>query len=362
MKNIERLAHKKLEEILLDSGTVDRGKLEECLRKSRATGQPLEDILIHAEALTEDSLAELLANRLQLPYLSLENYDIPKELLERIPKTLMAKHKFLPIDQFDEVLSIMIGCVPSYEMLEEIHVVTQSDLFVYVGRLSEIGKTLETHQPSAAEVEIGATTATPRGAELTTGWESIFDIADQNVQKDLKKKGEDAGTFDSGEESEYEDLVSGGEAPKSLEDQISQAFGEEIATAPKSESLEDELGRAFGENPGPADTGEPAIEEEEEEIASTAPKNETPPAGEDLKAQIAELTAHLSKNPFDYDAINQYVELSLELGDNKSAVRQLTLFAWGLDQAGKEEEAVNCYEYILELDPNNREAKKRLDR
>lgn len=392
MKNIERLAQKKLEEILLDDGYVERGKLEDCLRVTRSQAKSLPEVLVSRGILEEMKLAQILSNRLQLPYLSLNNWSISPDLVKKIPQSLMAKYCFVPLDEFEDVLTILVADVFSTEMIDEIQKVTQTDLYVYIGTISDVMNTLKQVAGAAGPAQPVQTPA-PQQAELTSGWESMFEVADQSVQDELKKKapGESQAMVAPNVVSPAE-VTSGWESifDKGGQNAHKTAGAEEgAAEAPKAEvtsgweavfdmgeqSVQEERATTRGGKPSKKEEEPPAENFEEILVGSQqkaepsgkqpreAPKEESSNAVADpRRTKMAELAAHLSKNNFDYDAMNEYVELALDIGDNKAAVRQLTLFALGLEQAGRPEEAKECFEYILDLDPNNREAKSRLQK
>jgi cytochrome c-type biogenesis protein CcmH/NrfG len=80
-----------------------------------------------------------------------------------------------------------------------------------------------------------------------------------------------------------------------------------------------------------------------------------------MAAKLNDLAEKLASNRSNYDLLNQYVDLAVEMKDIKSAVRQLTLFAMHLEEEGKSTQAMDCYKYILDLDPNNQMAKRSLN-
>lgn len=398
MKNLDKLVQKKLEEVLSEDGHVDRGKLEECVRACRASGKSVVEGLINKGLLDEDKLVQIIADRMQMPYLSLQNFNFSNDLIKKLPPPLMYKHQFIPLDQFDDVLTILTSNVLTADMIQEIQTATQTDLYIFVGKISEVMNTLKQHVPfDEASMPSGETihTAVFSQTEVSAGWESIFDLAEESVRQDQSQK-IDAAVKDN----EFEDFM-GSEMQKSptepkppTEDvlpQLQEITEPEPQPVKKTEpqpAKKPEMQSAKKPEPQPAKKPEPqpakkpepqpetppssyyAAEETQEIARDEAPLSQladeiaiAPKAsgGQDSqRAELAKLAEHLAKNVFDYDAINQYIKLALELGDTKAAVRQLTLFAWNLEQAGKNEEALDCYNYIIELDPDNREAKKRV--
>jgi tetratricopeptide (TPR) repeat protein len=264
----------------------------------------------------------------------------------------MYKYQFIPIDQFDDVLTILVSGLLTSDMLEEIQVVTQSDLYLYLGTISEVVNALKQNLPLDGEEAAapGVYTAIIPDEQQKVGWESIFDLGEENVQKDLGEKSPNTPEQEENavpNEAEFEELV--GSSQK-----VMQKYEEMLNESRDFGGMEilSESDTASGSETPPKRPGKMPIEED------TGQK--TMDLSDPRRADLAELAEQLTQNPYDYDAINKYVKTAVELGDTKLAVQQLSLFASGLEQVGKIEESIDCYQYILELDPDNREAKKRL--
>lgn len=201
------------------------------------------------------------------------------------------------MDKLGNILTIVISNT-SHEMFEDIQNETALDIFPFIGRAREIKAILDNFI-TEEEQQQHHTQIVESTAEVTAGWESMFDFADQAVKEELKQKAEEVLQPDE----EFEDFLGIDEDGEQYE----------------------EYGSAEGEQ-------------------------------EELEA----LTAHLEEEPFDYDAVNRFVEIAMNLGHLDLATNQLHVFASGLEQAGDQEGALNCYQYILELDPDNEEAKARV--
>ena len=360
MKNLEKLTQKKLDELLMDDSTIDRAKLEECIHVVNASSgsgsSSLADMLLNRGIASEDTLAQVLANRLQLPYLSLANWTLTPDLFKRIPKNLMHKYQFIPLDQIEDIMTVMISGVPSVEMVDEVQLVTQSDIYLYIGTITDVREALKLHATMDQEEKVAEAaaeaekSATPKG-DMTAGWESIFDIGDESVKKELQEKASSIGLFGT-KDNEFEDFMASASSaaePSAANNEFELAANTNLGLVGMSES------QFVSQSDLNYDTNATDAKAE----ATQGPVDDAP-SDQAQRVELAQLTEHLAKNPNDYDMINQYIKLALELGDVKAAVRQLTKFAWNLDQTGKSAEADDCYQYILELDPNNREAKKRL--
>ena len=339
MGNTKKITDKslKLEDILLDTGKVDRDLLEDCITEAHNAALPLEHIIVQKNVLESSKLAQLLSNRLHIPYISTETYEVSKEIIEKYPKGLFHKYQFVPLDKIENALIILVSGVVTREMIKELEETTKCEIFIFIGTIEDVKESIHQHVGEPEADDQYSSQVIPEEQALTAGWQSIFDLAEESVQADLKEKATNVLGLDS-EEENFEEF---------------EEFAEATAQHVNQEFLSED------------DIPLPTLDDEEEDLAAgiAAEMNfgegDSETAGGDGLSKLAE---HLEQNPFDYDAINNYVETATQMGEIKLAVDQLTAFAWRLDQAGRHEEAVNCYEYILDLEPDNAEAKRRLNK
>ena len=87
-------------EDLVREGHLEEGQLEECLEEERESGEPLDRILRHKGYITETVLLEMLAKRLRIPYLDdLENIDVPRLFIDRVPAQFARNYNLIAVDQ-----------------------------------------------------------------------------------------------------------------------------------------------------------------------------------------------------------------------------------------------------------------------
>jgi len=138
MANMQRMTPKRLGEIFTHSGLVTAEQLEETLEAQEKTGKHLGELLVDRGYVTERDVAEAIATQFSLPYLSPSQYFIPSDMIKSIPVAMMREHQFVPIDKLGKILMVVIaGPVPN-EVLEQVELLTDSTLQVYVGMLSDV--------------------------------------------------------------------------------------------------------------------------------------------------------------------------------------------------------------------------------
>jgi len=184
MKYIEKLTRKTLGDLLIEEGLITADQVSEALHEQSNSGYPLGDILISFGLLSEWDISEALSNQLQLPFIFPTAYNIHPEVAEILPPDVLHRHQVVPLDKFDEILTICVSEVPTKEMLKELKSISKAELFLYVGLLSDVRHVLDTQF-----VCDDATAGTKRGGsemdDLSSGWEQLFDSANESVMSDI---------------------------------------------------------------------------------------------------------------------------------------------------------------------------------
>lgn len=183
MKQFERIKKRKLGEILVDEGYVSREQLDGALEIQNQSGDLLGKILVEQGFLTERALAKAIANQLQLPYLSSENYQLSKDVVGLIPPDLCFKYEFVPLDKIGSCLVILMSGVLSMDVLETIQQITACEVFVYIGTSSDVQRCLQEWVSQAA--------LTQAEFKVDDSWMNFFDKADESIRQDTTSTGDE---------------------------------------------------------------------------------------------------------------------------------------------------------------------------
>jgi hypothetical protein len=89
---------KNLGQLLVDKGLITEKILSEALQRQVIFGGRLGTNLLEMGAISEDALMKLLALQYNVPYAESRHFkDIPKEVLDSVPRELLNKHRIIPI-------------------------------------------------------------------------------------------------------------------------------------------------------------------------------------------------------------------------------------------------------------------------
>jgi hypothetical protein len=99
---------KKLGELLVDSGLITSGQLQEALKYQKAAGGRMGSNLVAMGIISEDSLMDFLAQQTGVPRLDVKHLDVQAAVLERIPRRLAEQMTILPV-AFKEPKSLVLA-------------------------------------------------------------------------------------------------------------------------------------------------------------------------------------------------------------------------------------------------------------
>ncbi|MBX3229035.1 MAG: hypothetical protein KIT84_01755 [Labilithrix sp.] len=84
-------------ELLVQSGVLTEAALADVLERQKADRRRLGDLLAERNLVEPRRLAQILSYQLSCPWLSLTNVDLPKALLELVPRDLAIEHTLVPV-------------------------------------------------------------------------------------------------------------------------------------------------------------------------------------------------------------------------------------------------------------------------
>ncbi len=184
MKGLERITNLRLAEVLTQNGLLTREEMGEAISIHESSGERFVSVLVQTGYVTEWDLAKVVAESFQLPFLLGERYETPKEIIDLFEEDFLFQHLVVPVDQFGKVLTVRMPVFVPGDVLEEIQEKKGVDVFPVVGLISENQKLLFSLFPDHPKEEPKA--PVPPENKIGGDWETIFDIGDQAVKKDLQ--------------------------------------------------------------------------------------------------------------------------------------------------------------------------------
>lgn len=192
MKGLEKLTCVRLAEVISQKNIVSSEIITDALYSQDKFGDPFVQTLVGGGHITEWDLAKIVAENFQLPFLMASSYAISPEAKVKIPEKALFEHLIVPLDTFDDVVSVVMPILCPYEVLGKMQRELKCELFPYVGLISENKKVLGDlfqnfkawHEQDQKRREQQATRR-PNNKDQVTDWMSIFDAGDQAIHQGL---------------------------------------------------------------------------------------------------------------------------------------------------------------------------------
>lgn len=132
-------AHKKLlGEILIERKRITREQLEEALRFQKQNKGLLGEILVKLGYLDEKDIVVALVVQCDLPYIAINKYSIPPEVLKLVPKESAQRFHVIPLDRVGNILSLVMVNPFDPSVKEEIERVSGCKVATFIATKSEI--------------------------------------------------------------------------------------------------------------------------------------------------------------------------------------------------------------------------------
>src|SRR4051812_49203815 len=125
---------------LLDDAAASRA------RSLLAEGKPLEDAMLAADGLAEETVLRFLADAFELPFIEsnrLEQSPPAKEFLASFPARILLRHHLLPIEERDGMTIVATSRITDMAALDELRLASGRDIVPALAASTEIDRTLK---------------------------------------------------------------------------------------------------------------------------------------------------------------------------------------------------------------------------
>jgi type IV pilus assembly protein PilB len=143
------LTKKRLGDILIEHGLLAAevvvAAAEAAMREQRWLGA----VLVEQGAIDEEQLAKALAEQWRLPYYSLAGFHVDSEFFKTIPVELMYRYPFVPYEDREGVLTIVLADPTNLPLLDELELVLRRELRFGIGSRTAILDSLKKSEGSS---------------------------------------------------------------------------------------------------------------------------------------------------------------------------------------------------------------------
>jgi HD-like signal output (HDOD) protein len=149
-------------ELLVRDGLISEVQLKEALIMQQEKGGKVVANLISLHHLDTSDFLKFLSRQPGVASIDIQNYTVPREILDLVPADFVAKHEILPIDKMGRELTIVMACPLDAKTIEDLEALTGLKVRPLLVSLLDIGEAIAHYYPQAAQFEL---VAPPEAAE-----------------------------------------------------------------------------------------------------------------------------------------------------------------------------------------------------
>ena len=142
---MKKLPKKRIGEILIEEGVLERKTLEKALEVQRKEGGLIGGILVKMGAISENDLVAALSKQLLIPFIQLANYHVNRNALKCVPKELAERHLLFPFDQDIHELWLAVSDPLNQEFLEAVEKNVSQPVQIFLATVSEIRQAITSY-------------------------------------------------------------------------------------------------------------------------------------------------------------------------------------------------------------------------
>lgn len=134
---------RKLGEMLVKDNVISAKDLETALEAQVATGISLGRVLQEREMASEWEIAAVLGKQLNVPFITLSQYEIDPEVLNSIPVALVKRYRIVPVDRTGDTLTIALSDPSNIYLLDELRLLTKAQIVPVISFESDIDEAIK---------------------------------------------------------------------------------------------------------------------------------------------------------------------------------------------------------------------------
>lgn len=133
----------KIKEVLIKNKILSKAGVDKTEAEAASKKIPLEKYLIFKKIISEETLYELLANYLKVPFIDLKSEVVRKDILNIIPEPIAQKHQIVAFNRTENELKVATQDPENLEVFEFIKKKTGLDLKIYLTNSESIAQALK---------------------------------------------------------------------------------------------------------------------------------------------------------------------------------------------------------------------------
>ncbi len=137
-----RLITKRLGDIHLERGLLNRKQLDAALVHQKERGGLMGEVLIQLGFISEEEVALALTAQYGFPFLPLDSYEIDPDLMTVMSEEVARRYCVIPIDHIGNALTLAMADPSNLKAIEDIEGLTKCVVQAFVSTASDIKKAI----------------------------------------------------------------------------------------------------------------------------------------------------------------------------------------------------------------------------
>jgi type IV pilus assembly protein PilB len=129
---------RKLGDLLVRDAVITDADLQQALKRQTDGGGSLGRILMDMGVVNEWEIAATLGKQLNVPFITLSQYDIDRDVLISIPRQVVEKYRIVPVDRTGDTLTVALPDPSNIYILDELRLLTKCQIVPVISFESDI--------------------------------------------------------------------------------------------------------------------------------------------------------------------------------------------------------------------------------
>jgi type IV pilus assembly protein PilB len=138
---------------LVKKGAITKEQLEKAQNESKNKGIPLDKILIREGIINEESIASILSEQLDIPFMDLSDYLIDSAVVKLIPESLAHRCRAIPLFRIGDSLTVAMANPQDINAIDQIRLVSKCEIEPVIATEQEIKNAIDQYYGVTGSVE-----------------------------------------------------------------------------------------------------------------------------------------------------------------------------------------------------------------
>lgn len=143
-----RITNESLQNILLKANKAKQEELDKLVEEARKSNQPLQDLVVKKQIITDKELTKLYAEEIGVPFVELDSKEIDKSVLKLIPERIARKYKAVLYAQKGEKKMLAMSDPEDLQAIDFLEKQLGKDLVVHIATDKDISSALDQYKGS----------------------------------------------------------------------------------------------------------------------------------------------------------------------------------------------------------------------